>query len=80
MDHQMPEMDGLEATRHIRAMEIGLARRIPIVALTASAMPSDRDECLAAGMDDYLSKPLQRQALAEMLDKWIASPVKAMPV
>ncbi len=70
MDHHMPEMDGLAATRAIRTLEVGLDRHIPIVALTASAMAQDRDACLAAGMDDYLAKPLQRQALADMLARW----------
>ena len=68
MDVNMPEMDGLEATRRIRALEAaGDAARTPIVALTANAFGEDRDACLAAGMDDFLVKPLDRERLAEFL-------------
>jgi CheY-like chemotaxis protein len=69
MDVQMSEMDGLEATRRLRA-EPAL-RRIPIIALTALAMPGDRERCLEAGMDDYLSKPLGLKELYRVLIKWI---------
>jgi CheY-like chemotaxis protein len=65
---QMPGTDGLEATRKIRATEDG-ARRTPIVALTANAYAEDRDACLAAGMDDFLVKPLDRDRLATMLSE-----------
>jgi CheY-like chemotaxis protein len=70
MDVQMPEMDGLEATRQIRAMD-GPNRRSPIVALTANAMQSDEDACRAVGMDDFLSKPFHRDMLAACLGRWI---------
>ena len=64
MDMQMPRMDGLEATQQIRAREQAQRLpRIPIVALTANAMKGDRERCIAAGMDDYLSKPLRSDQL-----------------
>jgi len=66
----MPEMDGFEATRAIRAAEGGTGRHIPIIALTASAMAEDRARCLAAGMDDYLTKPLTKGALTEAVERW----------
>jgi signal transduction histidine kinase/DNA-binding response OmpR family regulator len=69
MDWHMPVMDGLEATRVIRSR--GLADHTPIVALTASAMEGDRERALAAGMSDYLSKPLRMDALEEVLGRWL---------
>ncbi|MBC8166191.1 MAG: PAS domain S-box protein, partial [Bryobacteraceae bacterium] len=69
MDCQMPEMDGLTATRHIRALEGGWS--IPIVALTANAMEGERERCLAAGMDDYLAKPIKLAALEEKFRLWV---------
>jgi PAS domain S-box-containing protein len=67
MDVQMPNMDGLEATRLIRTMEQGTGRHVPVIAITAHAMQSDRDRCLAAGMDAYLSKPVDAQTLLETI-------------
>jgi signal transduction histidine kinase/ActR/RegA family two-component response regulator len=70
MDCQMPEMDGLEATRRTRAHERAGGRHVPIVALTANAMVGDREQCLDAGMDDFLSKPFQLRELAAAIDRW----------
>ena len=69
MDVHMPEMSGIEATRTIRQLELSTRRHIPIVALTASAMNEDRDVCLAAGMDDYLAKPIKGDELLATLKR-----------
>jgi CheY-like chemotaxis protein len=70
MDVQMPEVDGFEATAAIRENELGTDRRLPIVAMTAHAMKGDRERCLAAGMDGYISKPISAGDLLELVDKY----------
>jgi two-component system sensor histidine kinase/response regulator len=77
MDCQMPELDGFAATAAIRAREREIGRHLPIVALTASALDGDREICLAAGMDDYLSKPFTRDQLAAILASWLRPPAPA---
>ena len=71
MDVQMPEMDGLEATMRIR-QQAGVGEHIPIIAMTAHALKGDRERCMGAGMDDYISKPLDPRLLMNKLDQWLA--------
>ncbi len=79
MDCQMPEMDGFEATRQWRIQEqTDDSDRIPIIAVTANALDGDRDACLASGMDDFLSKPFTRQALAAVLQRWAPNALMAI--
>jgi CheY-like chemotaxis protein len=72
MDIQMPEMDGYQATQEIRKCE-GNRKHIPIIGLTANALTGDREKCLEAGMNDYISKPIEAEKLEEILNKYIPS-------
>jgi CheY-like chemotaxis protein len=79
MDVQMPVMDGFVATAHIRQMEKANGARIPIIAMTAHAMSGDRERCIAIGMDDYVSKPISRASLEQVLSRYAnaAKPVRS---
>jgi CheY-like chemotaxis protein/HPt (histidine-containing phosphotransfer) domain-containing protein len=76
MDCQMPEMDGFAATSVIRNAEALLRRKTPIIAMTANAMQGAREQCIAAGMDDYISKPIDPEALRSVIEKWLGDPAK----
>jgi two-component system sensor histidine kinase/response regulator len=75
MDVQMPQMDGLEATAAIRRREKARGGHIPIIAMTAHAMADDRERCLAAGMDSYVSKPVDIHTLLETIEQSCPRPV-----
>ena len=75
MDIQMPKMDGLEATRRIRAIGTDTARRLPILAMTANAFREDVEECFAAGMNDHVGKPIDLDELSAKLLKHLGAPV-----
>jgi CheY-like chemotaxis protein len=68
----MPEMDGYAATAAIRQREQQTGDHVPIIAITANAMPEDRERCLAAGMDDYVARPVKIDVIVMMLEKWTA--------
>jgi len=70
MDIQMPEMDGLQATRTIRAMDLPRAKAIPIIAMTANAFKEDVDKCLESGMNDHLAKPIDVEAVVEKIRQY----------
>jgi CheY-like chemotaxis protein len=76
MDCNMPIKDGWQATEEIRQMA-GPNKMTPIIAVTANAMKGDREKCMAAGMDDYISKPVDRKRLQEVLSKWVSHLVRS---
>jgi response regulator RpfG family c-di-GMP phosphodiesterase len=78
MDCEMPEMDGYQATAAIRQSEPE-GSHLPIIAMTAAAMAGDRERCLEAGMDDYLTKPIRIDALGAVLQKWVVAPAPDRP-
>ncbi len=76
MDIQMPVMDGYNATAAIRKLELQLSQKTPIIAMTAHAMAGDRQQCIDAGMDDYIAKPLKRKKLIKIIENWTGSKTK----
>src|SRR6185369_6068267 len=77
MDLQMPELNGFEATAAIRRHEQGTNKRIPIIALTAHALKGDRERCIDAGMDDYISKPIEPKLLFEAIERAVTTTAAA---
>jgi CheY-like chemotaxis protein len=75
MDVQMPDIDGIEATRRLRELDKISGRHTPIIAVTAKAMAGDREECLLAGMDDYLAKPFSIEQLKSVIERWAEKPL-----
>jgi len=74
MDIQMPHLNGIEATKEIRALEKNI--EIPIIAVTAGSLPGDKEKCLQAGMSDFLTKPLLKQTLSDMIQKWFGTEIE----
>lgn len=80
MDCQMPEMDGLLATKEIRKYELQHGRHIPVIAMTAHALDGDRERCISAGMDDYISKPVDSKKLKTVLARWLSPTEPTAPI
>ncbi|MCH2178640.1 MAG: response regulator [Mariniblastus sp.] len=78
MDVQMPEMDGITAARLIREVEAAVGKRTPIIAMTAHALPADRQRCLEAGMDEYVAKPIRAVELMQLIDEMVGSQTASM--
>lgn len=75
MDVRMPQMDGITATKMIRQTEQDNKKHVPIVAITAFALPEDKERCMQAGMDDYISKPIDIYNFIETVEKWLKIPI-----
>lgn len=80
MDCQMPEMDGFQATKEIRKLEMQHGRHVPVIAMTAHALDGDRERCISAGMDDYISKPVDAKKLQSVLTKWLNPSERPEPI